>query len=150
MTTTTDPVPSDTTRAPLAVVGAVYEAFGRGDMASVLDALADDVDWSSDIDPNVDRHDTVPIRRHGVGKAAAIDYFTAIGRDVEFHRFEPEVLASSGHDVFARISVDLTIRPTGKRIEFLEIHNFSVRHGLIVRFRSYFDTAMFIWAYAPR
>ena len=31
----------------------VYEAFGRGDVATILDALADDVDWASDTSSTV-------------------------------------------------------------------------------------------------
>lgn len=30
------------------IIQGVYEAFGRGDVAAVLDAVADDVDWAAE------------------------------------------------------------------------------------------------------
>lgn len=138
---------TELTVTPLETVQAMYECFGRGDIPALLELLDDHVDWSSGIDPSVPDHDTVPIRRHGIGKDAASAYFTAVGSDFEFHSFAPQTMAMSGDEVFVRLSVDLTVRPTGKRIAFDEIHDFVVQNGRVVRFRGFVDTAMFIEAY---
>ena len=34
--------------ANLKTIGAAYEAFGRGDVAAILDLVADDVDWAAE------------------------------------------------------------------------------------------------------
>ena len=34
--------------ANIKTIAQVYEAFGRGDVAAILDAVTDDVDWASE------------------------------------------------------------------------------------------------------
>ena len=36
--------------ANIKTITRVYEAFGRGDVAAILDAVTDDVDWAAEAD----------------------------------------------------------------------------------------------------
>jgi ketosteroid isomerase-like protein len=55
---------------PIDTIQAVYAAFGRGDVAAILERVTDDADWCRDV-PGV------PHLRHGVGREAAASYFAA-------------------------------------------------------------------------
>lgn len=131
----------------LDIVQSVYASFGRGDVAAVLDLIDDDVDWGRTI--QAPGATVVPHLQHGIGKAAAISYFTAVAETMEFHRFSPHLFATDGAEhVMAVLDLDMTVRTTGARVAFDEVHVFTVRNGKIVRYRPFLDTAQLIEAYS--
>src|SRR5256885_16904207 len=75
-------------------VQGVYEAFGRGDLATILDALADDVDWGSE-------SASTEIPWWGVrhGKEATADFFAQLAANSQFLEFTPLVMIGDGDDV---------------------------------------------------
>jgi uncharacterized protein len=72
----------------------VYEAFGRGDVAAILDAVTSDVDWAAEADPAV-------APWHGVrhGRDAVATFFTEFGTTMEVEEFTPVSLAANDTDV---------------------------------------------------
>jgi len=54
-------------------IQAVYEAFGRGDVAAILDAVTDDVDWASEASST-----EVPWWGVRNGKEQVTDFFTQL------------------------------------------------------------------------
>ena len=133
------------TLSPLDTIQAVYGAFARADIPSLLDLVDDDVDWARDIE--FPGGEVVPHLRHGIGKAVATAYFEAVGSGMEIHKFAPRTFAVSGDDVLVVLDVEVTVRATGKRIAFDEVHEFTVRDGRIVRYRPHLDTAQQIAAW---
>jgi ketosteroid isomerase-like protein len=137
-----DPVPT----APAEVVAAVYDCFGRGDMAGLLAFVADDVDWGSG-SPAPDA-DLVPMLARGRGLGAVEHYFSGVA-ELTFERFEPIRFLVDGEVVVTELALEVVHRRTGKRLAFGEIHHFTVRDGLIVRYTSFLDTAALIDLYRP-
>ena len=123
-------------------VQAIYEAFGRGDIAAILDQLADDVEWDLDA-PGYG----VPIYEPGVGKEHAKRFFDAL-QDLEFLRFEPTNFLSGGNQVAVPINVEVKVKPTGKIAEALEIHLWTYGDdGKVSRFFHCIDRHAFVLAY---
>src|SRR5436305_12458417 len=62
--------------ANLAVVGGIYEAFGRGDIHFILDQIADDCAWESWLDNDGQKAGLPPMKpRHGrAGVGEFFDY----------------------------------------------------------------------------
>ena len=80
--------------ANIKTIMSVYEAFGRGDVAAILDAVTDDVDWASEANPAV-------APWHGVrhGKDAVAAFFAEFGSTMEVEEFTPVSVAANDSDV---------------------------------------------------
>lgn len=144
MDTTTDTT-TDITSA-VAVVGAVYAAFGRGDLPGLFALLHPEVDWSVTVTaPGADQ---VPMLRNGVGHDAARHYFGGVAQ-LEMHVFDVGRLFVDGDAVVAEVHFEATHRATGRRAAIDELHHWVVRDGQVVRYRPYVDTAALIELFRP-
>jgi len=124
----------------------LYAAFGRGDIPAVLARVAPDGKWGYEPQsPWVEA--AMPWFRRGVGRDAAIGYFTGVAQTMDFHHFEPMVVAAEGDRVLAQVRIDATIRPTGKRLTTVEVHVFRVRDGMIVDYSPVVDGYAFATAF---
>lgn len=124
-------------------VQAIYDAFGRGDIAAILDQLTDDVEWDQDA-PGYG----VSIYEPGVGKEHARRFFETAGRELEFLRFEPANFLSGQNQVAVPIKVEVKVKPTGKVVEALEIHLWTFGDdGKVSRFFHCIDRHAFVLAY---
>ena len=121
-------------------VAAVYEAFGRGDVAFILDQLANDVLFDADWTGNHAQHAGVAHLMPRRGPAQVAEFFALIG-SWEVDRFEVLDLIGSGRQVVAEIRAGFTL-PNGGRFVDDELHlwTFSAA-GKVSRFRHYVDTA---------
>lgn len=120
----------------VATVRSLYEAFGRGDVATIIDAAADDVEWEAGA---VDHG--LPLLTPGRGKAHVAAFFAEVGK-LEFKRFEPRAIFGSGDHVMAVIAIEFLIPSTGRSVsEEGEGHLWTFgRDGKVVAFRHYVDT----------
>lgn len=108
-----------------------YAAFGRGDIAAVLDAVADDVERSS---PR-----TLPHGGEFHGKAAVGNFFQAIGANWSALPLTIEAVGEVGDAlVLAALRADGT-RTHGERQSYGAMHAFTIRGGKIAQFREYVD-----------
>ena len=122
-------------------VQTMYAAFGRGDIAGILSHLHENVEWRLNVDPSAPGAKAVPDFRPFRGRADVQEFFTLIGRDLEFHGFEPLAFFSGGNEVVSRVKMDLTVRHTGKRIKLESMHSFTFdSSGRVVRFVEHLDT----------
>ncbi len=150
--TSTDTPSTDTpatpapTPTPLEVVTGIYAAFGRGDIPGLFALLHPEIDWS--ITVSAPDAELVPMFRHGTGHGAVEHYFGGVAQ-LEFHVFDIGRCLMDDDTVVAEVHVDTTHRDTGKRRQFDELHHWTVRAGLAVRFRPYVDTAALIELYRP-
>ena len=128
-------------------VKGMYEAFGRGDVPSIVDHMSLDVDW--DYAQTVD----VPWLRHRRGREGVREFFGAVAEGIEFRSFRvKEVFAAPGGDVVvALVDVDAVAKKTGKPIrEEDEIHLWRFgADGKVVRFRHSVDSAKHAAALRP-
>jgi len=123
------------------VVQAIYQAFGRGDVPSILERLHPDVEWEHDtIDYEVPW--LVPRR----GRAEVAKFFESL-QGVEFHRFEPLAFLEGPGQVLATIRLEITVRATKKKVVDLEAHLFTFDSaGQVTRFRHLLDTHQHVMA----
>ena len=120
----------------VATVRSFYEAFGRGDIATIIDAVADDVEWDAGA---VDHG--LPLLTPGRGKAHVAAFFQQVA-EVDFKRFEPRIIFGSGDHVLAVIAVEFLVPKTGRSVtEEAEAHLWTFGpDGTVVAFRHYVDT----------
>lgn len=126
----------------------LYAAFGRGDVPAVLARVAPDAQWGYE-PPSPWVEQLIPWFRRGTGRDAAVGYFTGVAQTMEFHHFEPMLVAGEGDRVLAQIRLDATIRTTGKRLTTTEVHAFRVRDGMIVEYSPVVDGYAFVNAFSP-
>jgi uncharacterized protein len=114
----------------------VYEAFGRGDVAAILDVVTDDVDWASEAA-------SAAAPWYGVrhGKDAVAGFFTAFGSTMEVEEFTPVSFAANDTDVLTVVRFRARSRSTGKTAEMNLHHFFTFRDGKIAYYRGTEDTA---------
>jgi ketosteroid isomerase-like protein len=78
----------------VATVQAIYEAFGRGDVETILGKLSDDVDWAPDAAGDGaswwgERH----------GRDEVVGFFAGIAAATEVTEFTPIAIASTDNEV---------------------------------------------------
>ena len=117
------------------VVQQAYAAFGRGDIAALLDTFSNDIDWET---PGAPR---VPYGGHYAGREDVARFFEELGKTAEFERFEPREFVAQGDKVVALGHYAGRGRNTGRPFATDWAMVFTVRNGKIVVFREYFDTA---------
>ena len=108
-----------------------YAAFGRGDIAAVLDMVSDDVEWSS---PR-----TLPHGGEFHGKADVGQFFKAIGANWKALPLEVEAVSEIGGDLVVGVLRADGVRSDGNQQSYGAAHVFNVRKGKITGFREYVD-----------
>jgi hypothetical protein len=110
-----------------------YGDFVRGDVASVLDALADDIQW---ITPG---NNALAGERQGKEEVAG--FFRTLGEQWEFLAFEPGEYIGSGDRVVALGRYEVRSRQTGRTAASHWAMAWTFQSGKAVRFQEYTDTA---------
>ena len=118
------------------IIQNVYEAFGRGDIAAVLDAVADDCDWAAEATSSGAPWYGV---RHG--KAEIVKFFEDFGSTMEVEEFTPVAFAASGDNVHTVVRLRSRSRATGKSVAMNLHHFFTFRDGKVAYYRGTEDTA---------
>ena len=122
--------------ANIKTVVAAYKAFGRGDVAAILDAVTDDVDWAAEAASNAAPWYGV---RHG--KDAVAEFFTEFGSTMEIEEFTSRTFAGNETDVLTVVRCRTKSRRTGKSAAMDLHHLFRFRDGKIAYYRGTEDTA---------
>ena len=122
--------------ANIKTVVAAYEAFGRGDVAAILDAVTDDVDWAAEA-----ATPTAPWYGMRRGKDAVARFFTDFGSAMEVEEFTPLTFAANETDVLTVVRCRTRSRQTGKPAAMDLHHLFRFRDGKIAYYRGTEDTA---------
>jgi uncharacterized protein len=122
--------------ANIKAVEAAYEAFGRGDVAAILDMVTDDVDWAAEA-----ASPTAPWYGVRHGKAAVAQFFTDFGSAMEVDEFTPLTFAANDTDVLTVVRCRTRSRRTGKSAAMDLHHFFRFTGGKIAYYRGTEDTA---------
>lgn len=125
------------------LIQAVYAAFGRGDVQTILDSLAADVQWILQ-GPSI-----IPYAGHKTGPAEVAQFFTALATTQQNHRLTIDEYIAEGDNVITLGRYAALVTSTGKQIDCATAHVFTVRDGKIVRFLDFVDTAQMADAYVP-
>jgi ketosteroid isomerase-like protein len=128
--------------ANIAFVQSLYAAFGRGDIATVINGLAADVDWTVN-----GRSKDYPLLGNWEGPAGVQKFFQGVAEHQEVIEFSPKEFFASEDHVFALGHYAWTIRKTGRKVASDWVHIFTVRNGKVVKLQEFTDTAQFADAY---
>ena len=127
----------------LATVGMIYEAFGKGDVPTILDCVADDVRWEA-WDDNRAQAAGVPWLQERHGKEGVLAFFQVMG-GLRVHDFRVLSLMAGGNQVAAEFEIEFEAPATGRRLRDQEIHLWTFNdQGQVSRLRHYADTAKHI------
>ncbi len=119
----------------LKTIQTVYEAFGRGDIGTILDTVTDDVDWASETTSTV--APWYGIRR---GKDDVAAFFDAFGSTMDVEEFTPVAYAANDTDVLTVVRFRAKAKATGRESAMDLHHYFKFRDGKISYYRGTEDT----------
>ncbi|MGE0136037.1 MAG: nuclear transport factor 2 family protein [Dehalococcoidia bacterium] len=121
----------------LSVVNRIYEAFGTGDVPTILGYMAADVEWEYGWASTV-----IPWLQPGRGPAHVGEFFQTLAEQLEFSRFEVNHVLVGDAVVVALVTLEALVRSTGRTIvETDEVHIWHFDgSGRVSRFRHAADT----------
>ena len=119
----------------VAIVQKAYEAFGRGDVPAILEMVAKDVDWEFVGSPELGYAG----RRRNHQEVAG--FFAGVQQFDDIHAFEPREFIEAGEHVTVLGWESSTARDTGKKFESEWVHVFTVKAGMVTRWRGFYNTA---------
>lgn len=118
------------------IIQQLYEAFGRGDLNAILDAVADDVDWATDTS-------SAAAPWYGVrhGKEGVTSFFADFGSAMEIEEFTPFAFAANDTEVHSVVRCKAHARSNGRTVDMNLHHYFTFRDGKVAYYRGSEDTA---------
>jgi ketosteroid isomerase-like protein len=117
------------------IVEAFYKASAERDIDRVMSFVADDVDWL--VQGPVDIFAFLGQRR---GKAAVLDGFAEIARQLDVTGYKVETLLVDGDRAAALIRLTSVVRATGKVMSVRTSQFSRFRDGKIIEMRSVLDS----------
>jgi uncharacterized protein len=127
----------------LANVRAIYDAYGRADVETVLSLVTDDVDWAAEA-----VGDGAPWYGERRGKQGVGAFFADIGSNVDVTEFTPLSFAAAGDDVHVLLQWAFTVRSTGRSAAMQMQHFWRLRDGKVAYFRGSEDSAQTVAAFS--
>ena len=124
-----------------ALIQTLYDAFGRGDVRSILDNLAEDVQWGLE-GPAI-----IPFAGRRKGRAQVQGFFEALGTTLHGMKLITEHFVAQGNLVASIGRFCGTVTATGKNFDVAVAHFFEIRDGKVARFVDFGDTAAWADAY---
>ena len=115
----------------------LYEAFGRGDIPSVLGAMSSDIRWHQ-----AEGNPYMPSGEAWVGPDAVLNsLFMKLGAEWDGFAVDPKSFHGAGDSVIVEARYSGTYKATGKSIDAQACHVWDVKDGKVTRFQQYVDTA---------
>ena len=115
----------------------LYDAFGRGEIPTVLGAMSPDIRWS--------QAEGNPYRPSGeawVGPDTVLNnLFMRLGAEWDGFSVHPKSFYGAGKNVIVEARYSGKYKATGKSIDAQVCHIWDVKDGKITRFQQYVDTA---------
>jgi ketosteroid isomerase-like protein len=121
-------------------VNSIYDAFGKGDIHTIINYLSDDIQWEQWAD-NTAQKAGVPWMQARHGKEGAWEFFKMVG---EWNIKEFQVLSIMGNDnqVAAEFVIEADVPASGNHFRDEEMHLWTFdEQGKVTRLRHYSDTA---------
>ena len=124
------------------VVREAYATFGRGDIQTLLNMYADDVEFIIPGPPDV-----IPYAGTRRGRDQVARFYPALNEAIEFEQFEPREFIAQGDKVVVLGQGRGRVRSTGQSFEDEWVHVVTLRGGKVTGFRVYEDTAAMVTAF---
>lgn len=114
----------------------IFAAFERGDVAYILDQLADDARFTSNLDS------IVPWAGEFVGKENVVRFFQALGSAVEVTEHPVHALVAQGDTVVAMGDVSFRVRENGKAGSSKWVYIWTLANGKVQSYDQFNDTGL--------
>ena len=112
----------------------LYAAFGRGDLAYILNSCSESVDWGF-IGP-----DTVPYSGRYSGRGGVEQFFSRLAQSCDIRKFEPRDFIADESSVVVTGLEEAVARPTGRAYQTPWVHVWRIQDGQVVHFREFSDS----------
>ena len=124
-----------------ALIKKVYAAFAQGDIQTILDHLAPDVEWVLE-GPAI-----IPFAGRRSGISGALEFFEALGSTQQDQKLTTDEFVAQGDQVATVGRYSAVVTATGKAFDGPVAHFFTIREGRITKFIDITDTAQMADAY---
>ena len=124
-----------------ALIKKMYDAFGRGDIQTILDNLAPNVEWVTE-GPSI-----IPYAQKYTGVDSVRGFFQALATTQENHNLTAGEFIAQGDKVATTGRYSAIVKETGKRFDTAVAHIFTIQNGKVTRFLDFFDTSAVADAY---
>ena len=115
----------------------LYDAFGRGDIPSVLGAMSPGIRWYQ-----AEGNPYRPTGEAWVGPDAVLNnLFVKLGGEWDGFTVHPKSFHDAGDSVIVEGRYTGTYKPTGNSMDTQMCHVWDVKGGKVTRFQQYVDTA---------
>ncbi|MGH9382951.1 MAG: nuclear transport factor 2 family protein [Vicinamibacterales bacterium] len=115
----------------------LYEAFGRGDIPTVLGAMSADIRWYL-----AEGNPYMPSGEAWVGPDAVLNnLFMKLGGEWDGFAVRPKSFHGADDSVIVEARYSGTYKATGKSIDAQVCHVWDIKDGKMTRFQQYVDTA---------
>jgi ketosteroid isomerase-like protein len=120
------------------IIRGIYEAFARGDVPAVLQALDAQIEWrEADNFPYADGNPYL-------GSQASVEgVFMRLGAEWDGFAAQPDTLLDAGEHVVALGTYSGTYKTTGRQVRAQFAHVWTVAQGKVQKFQQYTDTKQF-------
>ncbi|HEV2913215.1 MAG TPA: nuclear transport factor 2 family protein [Pyrinomonadaceae bacterium] len=113
------------------VVQRIYENFKNGDIQSILETMADDIEWQL---PSIEN---APFSGKRSGREQVAGFFRTLADAQDVQQFEPQDFVAQGEKVVALGHYSWRTKSTGRHYAGDWAHVFTFRDGKVVRFHEY-------------
>lgn len=119
------------------LVAGVYEAFGRGDVPAVLEAMDPQIEWRE-----AEGNPYMPSGEPWIGPDAVVEnLFAKLGEDWDGFTVHPKSFHDAGDVVTVEGRYAGTHNDTGMELDCQFCHIWTLKDGKLVGFQQYVDTA---------
>ena len=119
------------------IVKRTYDAFGRGDVPSVLAVMDPKIEWHQ-----AEGNPYMPSGTAWVGPDAVLNnLFMRLGTEWEGFAVHPGAYHEAGNTVVVEGRYTGTYKATGNKLDSQLCHVWTFRDGKLVKFQQYMDTA---------
>lgn len=126
---------------PLEVVQSIYAAFGHGDLPALLNALAEDIEWTF---PGPRETPFAGVKK---GRAQVQEFFAQVMASADIVEFQPLQFIAQGENVVVLGREKVKVKATGKTFETRWAHAYTVKNGKVATLQEHTDTAALATAF---
>ena len=128
--------------ANVTLVQSLYAAFARGDIETIIRAMAPDIKWRVE-----GRRKDYPTLGDFDGPAQVKGFFASVAQLQDATDFSPRDFFATGDRVFVLGHYAWKLKKTGKTVDAHFAHVFMIKNGKVSTFNEFTDTAQFAEAY---
>jgi len=121
----------------VSLVKTLYDAFGRGEIPTVLGGMSPDIHWYL-----AESNPYMPSGKAMVGPEVILnDLFMKLGTEWDGFSVHPRSFYDAGHSVIVEARYGGKYKATGKSMDTQVCHVWDFKDGKVTRFQQYADTA---------